>query len=318
MKPNIKKKIFTDSMSDDSNKSKNEIDFHNDDNEKQIKEKLIKDKTLLNIFFNSNKNDPQKKIEENSLRFNINSQDDLDIEIINKIINIDEAALCEHCKVIVRQNDKETICRESSIFKSKPNKCYNCYNLTPENTCSEFIIPSMNQFKQIKKFEVSKTKKTRKMDRDCIHKKIKARLFKFVKDKMKVLILPELSNLKIPQNIISDVTFNFNKDLLNRTIQSIFVERYFYFNSTKNLQKICLEGKLVELNNFLQRSVRDCFEEYLSSDIFEKDIKKFQNESYISTFKDYSFGFIEYYNQPPNYKRMKRKNNDSSDSKSES
>ena len=310
IKDNVKKKCFIDSKSEDSNKSVQQEEIQNDEADKQIKERLIKDKDMLNIFFNSNKNQ-SKRISEQSTIFNLalSYHDEFDNEILNRISNIDESFLCENCKPLVNQTDREKTCRENSIFKSKPNRIYNCYNLTPETVSSDVIIPSLSLFKQNKKFDICKTKKTRKMDRDCIHKKIKARLFKFVKDNMKTLIIPELSTLKIPQNIISDVTFNFNRDLLNRTIQSIFVERYFYFNSKKNLQKICLEGKAEELINFLQKSVKECFEEYLLSEQFEKDVKKFQNESYINTFKDYSFGFIEYYNQPPNYKRMRNKKN---------
>jgi len=129
-----------------------------------------------------------------------------------------------------------------------------------------------------------------------------------VKDHLKKLIHPDLSALKIPQNIISDVTFNFNQRLLERNIQSIFAERYYYFNDPdKNIHKISLnEEKTEELKHFLNKSVRQCFEEYLESEQFKQDIKKLKNDSYIDAFKSYSFGFVEYYRQPPNSKRAKK------------
>jgi len=212
--------------------------------------------------------------------------------------------LCYDCRSVVTKKDKENNNSESSIFKSKPIKVYNCYNLTPENVMSDELIPQKNH----KKFEVSKTKKTRKMDRDCIHKKIKARLFKFVKEALKKKLNPDLSALKIPQNIISDVTFNFNQKLLERNIQSIFSERYYYFNDPeKNINKIVRSEDMIDdLKLFLKKTVRECFEEYLEHPQFQTDIKKLKNDSYIDAFKSYSHGFIEYYKQAPNSKRSKK------------
>jgi len=146
------------------------------------------------------------------------------------------------------------------------------------------------------------------MDRDCIHKKIKTRLFKFVRDHLKKLIHPDLAALKIPQNIISDVTFGFNQTLLERSIQSIFSEKYYYFTDPeKNIKKIVLdEGKIDQLKYFLNKTVKECFEEYLQREQFENDIKKLKDENYIETFRNYSLNFVEYYKQPPSIKRKKK------------
>ena len=123
---------------------------------------------------------------------------------------------------------------------------------------------------------------------------------------MKSFILDEFSNLKIQQKVISDVTLDFNKKLLFNPLSTVFVESYLYFSSKKRITEICKKNKELELTTFLNKSVRECYDDYLRSDFFIRDLEKFKNESYASTFKSYSLGFIDYYNQETNYRKYKK------------
>ena len=196
---------------------------------------------------------------------------------------------------------------QDNIFFSKNNNSKNIYlkNLKTEQVFS-FFFKSVKKNSKEKKFEVSNFKKKRKMDRDCIHKKIKARLFKFIKEVMKSYMLEEFSNLKIQQKVISDVTLDFNKKLLSSPICSVFVESSLYFASKKQITEICKKNKEEELIDFLGKSVRECYEIYLSSDNFQRDLEKFKNDQYVDAFKAYSLSFIDYYNQETNYRKYKK------------
>jgi hypothetical protein len=196
---------------------------------------------------------------------------------------------------------------QDNIFFSKNNYSKNIYlkNLKSEQVFS-FFFKSVKKNSKEKKFEVSNLKKKRKMDRDCIHKKIKARLFKFIKEVMKSYMLDEFSNLKIQQKVISDVTLDYNKKLLGSPICSVFVESNLYFASKKQVTEICKKNKEEELINFLGKSVKDCYEIYLSSENFQRDLEKFKNDQYVDAFKAYSLGFIDYYNQETNYRKYKK------------
>ena len=198
-------------------------------------------------------------------------------------------------------------CQQNIFLEVKNNKNNHNYDcLLKAETVVSFDLKSIKKNQITKRFEVSNLKKKRKMDRDCIHKKIKARLFKYIKEKIKGFILEKFSNLKIQQKVISDVTLDFNKKLLVSKLGDVFVECSLYFSTKKQIAEICKEGKDEELNCFLHKPVKECFEDYLSSENFLKDLKKFNNENYVSAFKAYSLGFIEYYNQETNYKKYKK------------
>jgi hypothetical protein len=196
---------------------------------------------------------------------------------------------------------------QDHIFFSKNNYSKNIYlNTLKSEQVFSFYFKSVKKNSKEKKFEVSNFKKKRKMDRDCIHKKIKARLFKFIKEVMKSYMLEEFSNLKIQQKVISDVTLDYNKKLLGSPICSVFVESNLYFASKKQVTEICKKNKEEELINFLGKSVKECYEIYLSSENFQRDLEKFKNDQYVDAFKAYSLGFIDYYNQETNYRKYKK------------
>lgn len=194
---------------------------------------------------------------------------------------------------------------QDNIFSSKNNYSNNnLFNLKID-LVHNFCFRSHRKVTNINKFEISNVKKKRKMDRDCIHKKIKARLFKYIKETLKLFILEEFSNLKIQQKVISDVTLDFNKRLLCSKLSSVFVECNLYFNSVKQISEISKRGKEDELNMFLNKSVGECYRDYLNSDTFLKDLEKFKNDNYVETFKAYCLSFLDYYNQEANYRKLK-------------
>jgi hypothetical protein len=195
---------------------------------------------------------------------------------------------------------------QDNIFFSENNYSNNNLPNLKIDLVHNFLLKPEKKGNFSQKFEISNMKKKRKMDRDCIHKKIKARLFKYIKEMLKNYIVEEFSNLKIQQKVISDVTLVFNKKLLSNKLSTVFVESNFYFNSSKQISEISKKDKEEDLAKFLNKSVGECYQDYLHSEHFEKDIEKFKNESYIDTFKSYCLSFIEYYNQDSNYRKLRK------------
>jgi hypothetical protein len=139
-------------------------------------------------------------------------------------------------------------------------------------------------------------KRKRKLDRDCIHKKIKCRLFKYLKNKIRSLLLVKYSNLKIPQSIITNATFNFNHSLLTMMVKDIFLEKDFYFANDSQIQQVARSDKGKELKEFLEKKLFECYEDYLNSEFFQKDLNRFEDDIYLETLKKYCSDFVGYYN----------------------
>lgn len=190
--------------------------------------------------------------------------------------------LCKECQ------DKLNSMIYDSLLSRKRLKKDNVINLM---FASEIQIHSQIESE-------SSNKRTRKMDRDCIHKKIKCRVFKHIKSKMKELMQDKYSFLRIPQNVICDATYKYNNWLLNTTIMNIFVEKDLYFSNLDNISSFAKKGKESSLIEFLNSRVSDVFKNYLRSEIYSKDLEKFKNTEYLKIFKSYCDGFIDYYNKP--------------------
>ena len=190
---------------------------------------------------------------------------------------------CEKCQEAIIQ----------SVIISLPKKSENILqNVISFEYLSETKINS-NPFPQLS------NKRTRKMDRDCIHKKIKCRFFKYIKTKIKELVIDNYSYLYIPQEVICNATYKFNNWLFNAQVMNIFVEKDFYFSNQQQIDSISKPGMGIQLMEFINTKVSDKYEEYLQSDFFNKDLVKFKSENYLEILKKYSFGLIDYYN---NYK----------------
>jgi len=101
--------------------------------------------------------------------------------------------------------------------------------------------------------------------------------------------------LKINKKVISNVTLAYNRNLLNMKVLEIFIEVSLYFSNQSTLKEICKEGKDIDLKELINKTVRDCFEEYLGSENFLMKINNKFNEEYVETYKNYAINFIRYY-----------------------
>lgn len=187
-------------------------------------------------------------------------------------------------------------CRKSFLHKILAEKKGSQPRLMPE-LAENFSIGS----EKLEPNSIEDTKmlsRTRKMDRDCVLKKIKCRLFKYVKNKLKELMQEQYTMLRIPPNVICDATYKYNYKLVNSQVRDIFIEKNIYFGTDQQISALARPGKDVQLIHFLSMKIKKAFEEYLRSESFESDLKKFKKDNYFEVYKKYCYGFVEYYKRP--------------------
>ena len=91
---------------------------------------------------------------------------------------------------------------------------------------------------------------------------------------------------KFPQSFISDVNKKRNKEIFEKSLRDIFIEKELYKcgdkkganNYFQNLN-IVKNEKNVEFNKIMDKKIRDLFEEYINSDEFKiQEINRLKNK----------------------------------------
>ena len=174
------------------------------------------------------------------------------------------------------------------------------------------IETRFNLFKLIKEETSNKKrrKKRRRENKDNIRKKIKrgflnGNLIKNLNIKLKS-IDSRLFFERFPQNFISDVRKQTNKEILHLSLKEIFErkelyleeEHSYYYHNLKILRKEEIN------NNYLMRQILgmkfyQLFEEYLKSDEFIEEINRLKkngmNDEYIRNYLNISKHFLEFF-----------------------
>ena len=144
----------------------------------------------------------------------------------------------------------------------------------------DFIIPInhqtsfQNTFSYLrKKLQV---KYTRKIHIDSLLKKSKGKFFKAVHDSIKICL--NILFKRLPQKFITNITIEYNKKFLHKTI----IEIYKHFNLLPSLEDIlsknlCKKDKIELLKEILNTNFYSLYETYTSSERFKRDINEVKN-----------------------------------------
>lgn len=154
---------------------------------------------------------------------------------------------------------------------------------------------------------------------DCIRKRIKTHFNQFLLKHINEIVhkfLPNLSFGKLSQRFIADVKIESNKKFFVLPLNQIFTINFSGSKNQTNNKQVCKEiynSNNEELIKLLDEPYCNFFNDYLESDFYINDLKKFikkEGEYYTSLFKKYSSELVDYYKKGIPYKRKIRSSND--------
>ena len=157
----------------------------------------------------------------------------------------------------------------------------------------------------------SMVKRRRMENRDNIRRKIKRAFFNHalvnkLNEKIKKIGLT-LYFEKFPKNFVGDITRNTNKKILNMSLKEIFENKELYgtlelsnYHNNMNILKneIIIENE--EINNILNKSFSELYEEYINSKEFKIDTinrlkEKKMNDEYIEKYKYFAKNLLKFF-----------------------
>ena len=210
---------------------------------------------------------------------------------LDSLLSFDEKEDC-----LIEPNHPSFFSLESIIEKEKEKKPI--FNVVYPNKDSLFTNGEINSA-LLSKEETKETfmkrkrfpyRRPRKENQDNIRKKIKLGFFNIALIKMLNDKLRSFGNnkyfAKFPQSFISDVNKKRNKEIFEKSLRDIFIEKELYkcgdkkgaSNYFQNLN-IVKNEKNVEFNKIMDKKIRDLFEEYINSDEFKiREINRLKNK----------------------------------------
>ena len=123
-----------------------------------------------------------------------------------------------------------------------------------------------------------KVENIRKNHIDIIIKKVKIKLFKGIHDVLKYCL--KINIKRLPKNFINNIKIEYNRKYLDKTISEIYLE----FSILPSIKEI-IENRMIKnekteiLILFLNSSLINIIQVYLSSNLFVYDKKKIQRKS---------------------------------------
>ena len=198
------------------------------------------------------------------------------------------------------------------IFKIYKDEDYVLFE--PENNMENYTKYNSTKLP----FNTWKNKPSRKEKPDEIRKKIKSRFFNSLKICINKLLESQLTQKKfefLPQDFISDITKQVNKNMLEKTLEEVILEykdekdeksEKKYKNNKDLLTYLKKKEKNNVINNKKMRiykifnsTIKKLFNEYLTSKEFDKSLLKLKEEgNYVEYIKDYIYNakdFVNYF-----------------------
>lgn len=212
-------------------------------------------------------------------------------------------------------NKTETITNKSTyeININKPN------NISPKSLDNITDNPYFNFYLNSKNFndpniffksQIKNNIKPKLIYRsDCLRKRIKTLFYNYMYEKLNTLIdnNTEVSFQKLPKNLVVNLNFKLNHNILNMTIKELFElivdeknENYNKYQISRvNHNKLML-SRLAKLNfeEYLSKKVYVCYLEFLCSENYYCDMKLIMEKEgldYSRKFNICAIGFLWYY-----------------------
>ena len=254
--------------------------------------------------------------------FSTTDEDDYDINIGNDFLDIADYSGIENLNpTLPLKEEVETEENFSLYFKSvKENNQNSSFlgqkrklfkiNYRKKYDESNEIYPSSVE-KAFLNNKVLPTRKRRRENQDNIRKKLKTVFFNtFLRKKINEILNNKHSRLyfeKFPISFVNDIRKNTNKDVIDKTLLEIILNKELYSendlsNYNHNLKVVENKEakKIGELKKILNKTFRELFEEFINSKEFNIDeINRLRNNNldniYIERYIYQSKHFIEYF-----------------------
>ena len=293
-------------------------DFH-DFVHKSIENKLVNTtENNLQIFFaqtnNFNSSDNDFSESENSL-FNISRNSKLDI--FNPVLPLKKEEKTKDDLLKYYFNNKKEN-KSNIVDYAKKRKIFNVIQIKKFDMFNNKENASLSNENILRKNKVFPTIKRRRENQDNIRKKLKTAFFnKFLYKKINQILKNKQSKLyftKFPISFVNDIRKNNNKNIINKTLLEIMLNKELYNEKDLNNYHCnlkVLENKetkeIQELKEILNKKFCELFDEYINSKEFNIDeIKRLKNNNmdniYIERYIYQSKHFIEYFADKQDFK----------------
>ena len=174
--------------------------------------------------------------------------------------------------------------KKISIYKIN----YNDINIPAE---------SINNFQKIftllrKKLQI---KNLRKNHLDSLLKKIKGKFCKAIHEGLKVCL--NLLINRLPQSFITNITLDYNKKMLNKKIIEIYDE-YKILPEIDKMKNYLKNDKKEIFFDFINQKYKECYDSYIKSDRFKKDLNEIvmlEGKKFGILYEFVAINFILYY-----------------------
>ena len=174
--------------------------------------------------------------------------------------------------------------KKISIYKIN----YNDINIPAE---------SINNFQKIftllrKKLQI---KNLRKNHLDSLLKKIKGKFCKAIHEGLKVCL--NLLINRLPQSFITNITLDYNKKMLNKKIIEIYDE-YKILPEIDKMKNYLKNDKKEIFFDFIHQKYKECYDNYIKSDRFKKDLNEIvmlEGKKFGILYEFVAINFILYY-----------------------
>ena len=293
-------------------------DFH-DFEHKSIENKLANTtENNLQLFFAQTNNfyssDNYFSESENTL-FNISRNSKLDIFKPVLPLKKEEKTKDDLLKYYFN-NKKEN--KSNIVDYAKKRKIFNVIQIKKFDMFNNKENASLSNENILRKNKVFPTIKRRRENQDNIRKKLKTAFFnKFLYKKINQILKNKQSKLyfvKFPISFVNDIRKNNNKNIINKTLLEIMLNKELYNEKDLNNYHCnlkVLENKetkeIQELKEILNKKFCELFDEYINSKEFNIDeIKRLKNNNmdniYIERYIYQSKHFIEYFADKQDFK----------------
>lgn len=156
---------------------------------------------------------------------------------------------------------------------------------------------SINNFQKIftllrKKLQI---KNLRKNHLDSLLKKIKGKFCKAIHEGLKVCL--NLLINRLPQSFITNITLDYNKKMLNKKIIEIYDE-YKILPEIDKMKNYLKNDKKEIFFDFIHQKYKECYDNYIKSDRFKKDLNEIvmlEGKKFGILYEFVAINFILYY-----------------------
>ena len=213
-------------------------------------------------------------------------------------------------------NKKEN--KSNIVDYAKKRKIFNVIQIKKFDMFNNKENASLSNENILRKNKVFPTIKRRRENQDNIRKKLKTAFFnKFLYKKINQILKNKQSKLyfvKFPISFVNDIRKNNNKNIINKTLLEIMLNKELYNEKDLNNYHCnlkVLENKetkeIQELKEILNKKFCELFDEYINSKEFNIDeIKRLKNNNmdniYIERYIYQSKHFIEYFSDKQDFK----------------